>query len=124
MELRIVSKDRRRALRKTAASDHRPYTSGTGSCYDSRPASQVQRGISDRAASLRETYEWMNCASPLGIFFFFFFFILSLSLSLFFSFSPCCLLEWVYWEYRRFCRDLLCGRELCVGGGGVVSLSG
>lgn len=48
-----------------------------------------------------------------------FFFILSLSLSLFFSFSPCCLLEWVYWEYRRFCRDLLCGRELCVGGGVV-----
>lgn len=75
-------------------------------------------GGSDRAASLRETYEWMNCASPLGIFFFFFF-ILSLSLSLFFSFSPCCLLEWVYWEYRRFCRDLLCGRELCVGGGVV-----
>lgn len=108
----IVSKDRRRALRKTAASDHRPYTSGTGSCYDSRPASQVQRGISDRAASLRETYEWMNCASPLGIFFFFFLFFLFLSLS-FFLFLPV-----VYWNgfigNIVDSAEIYCAEESCV----------
>lgn len=117
----IVSKDRR-ALRKTAASDHRPYTSGTGSCYDSgQPARRFKEEFlsgSDRAASLWEMYEWMNCAARSKGFslpFFFFFLFLSF-LPLSFSFSPCCLLEWVYWEYRRFCRDLLCGRELCGGG--------
>lgn len=51
--------------------------------------------------------------APRDFLFPFFFFLFLSFLPLSFSFSPCCLLEWVYWEYRRFCRDLLYGRELC-----------
>lgn len=69
-------------------------------------------GGSDRAASLRETYEWMNCASPLGIFFFFFLFFLFLSLS-FFLFLPV-----VYWNgfigNIVDSAEIYCAEESCV----------
>lgn len=69
-------------------------------------------GGSDRAASLRETYEWMNCASPLRIFFFFFLFFLFLSLS-FFLFLPV-----VYWNgfigNIVDSAEIYCAEESCV----------